>query len=99
LALEVLRLQLLKMKDYHVPVILKDKDCEVVDYNGASPASPAEQAQDRYYFCQALALTALLWMPVVLFVRTNGGQHPALLVVFKVPLKHHQENNHAFGVS
>jgi hypothetical protein len=98
-ALEALRLRLLNMQDYYVPVILKDEDCGVADYNGASPATPAERAQDRYYFCQALAITALLWMPVVLFVRTNGGQHPALLVVFKVPLKHYRENNHAFRVS
>jgi hypothetical protein len=98
-ALEALRLRLLKIQDYYVPVILKDEDCGVADYNGASPATPAERAQDRYYFRQALAVTSLLRMPVVLFVRTSGGQHPALLVVFKVPLKHYRENNHAFRVS
>ncbi len=70
----------------------------MADYNGLSPATPAERAQDRYYFRQALAVTSLLRMPVVLFVRTNAGQNPALLVVLKVPLKHHRENNHAFRV-
>jgi hypothetical protein len=98
-ALEALQLRLRKMQDYYVPVILEDEDCGVADYNGTSPATPAERAQDRYYFRQALVVTALLRMPVVLFVRTNGGQHPALLVVFKVPLKHHRENKHAFRVS
>jgi hypothetical protein len=87
--LEALQLQLLKMQDYNVPVILKDKEGGVVDCNGASPATPVEQAQDCHYFCEALALTALLWMPIVVFARTNGGQHPALLVVFKVPHKHY----------
>ncbi len=98
-ALEALRLRLLKIQDYYVPVILKDEDCGVADYNGASPATPAERAQDHYYFCQALVVTALLRMPVVLFVRTNPGQNPSLLVVFKVPIKPHREHNHAFRVS
>ena len=86
------------MQDCYVPVILKDKDCGVADYNGLSPATPAERAQDCYYFRQALVITAVLRITVVLFVRTNAGQNPALLVVLKVPLKHHRENNHAFRV-
>ena len=97
-ALEALRLRLLKMQDYYVPVFLNDEDCGVADYNGSSPATPAERAQDRYYFRQALVITAVLRITVVLFVRTNAGQNPALLVVLKVPLKHHRENNHAFRV-
>jgi hypothetical protein len=84
----------------YVRLILKEEDCGVKYYNGASPATPFEQAHDRYYIREALAITALLRMPIVVLVRTYGGQHTALLVlVFKVPLKHHQENNHAFRVS
>ncbi len=86
------------MQDYYVPVFLKDEDCGVADCNGSSPATPAERAQDRYYFRQALVVTAVLRFPVVLFVRTNPGQNPSLLVVFKVPIKPHQEHNHAFRV-
>lgn len=43
---KALQLGLIKMQDYYVPIVLKDKDYGVANNNGTSPSSLVEGAQD-----------------------------------------------------